>query len=45
MNNIFKDRVKFMVKGKVVPEHHAMEVFWGSGVKVPCILDLSSRWR
>jgi len=26
-------------------EHHAMEVYMGSGGKCPCILDLSTSWR
>jgi hypothetical protein len=32
-------------EGKVVPMHHAMKTYWGSGGIAPCILDLSTRWR
>jgi hypothetical protein len=36
-------------KGKVVPvlltEHHAIKAYWWSGVTVPRILALGTRWR
>jgi len=32
-------------KGLVVPEHHAMKAYWGSGSISPRILDLGARGR
>jgi len=38
-----------MVKGKSYPcaltEHRAIKAYWGSGGRVPHILDLGTRWR